>query len=203
MLQFLDKLTNGHSAEALAVLGILVIIRVVISLVISVSVKMKGHNEIGYFFLCLIFGIGGYIAAAALPDNRVLWALDDIYERLEQNGKDSDFDGIIVKNGDKRAPSGTVAYMPKASSGSEGKRSEAVTKLQQYWSKEEEKQEAKRKKKDEKDKKTEKKTAKQAKAVDKAAKRTAKKAQKELKKAAKQTDKENKKTKKKEADIDF
>ena len=54
------------------ILVLAVIVHVVFAFLFRNAARMKGHPMWRYFFLCLLFGLPGWILVAALPDRHII-----------------------------------------------------------------------------------------------------------------------------------
>lgn len=105
--------------------GVIILLRLVISIIITSQTKKKGYSEIPIFIMCFLLGIYGYVIAAALVDKRV--ASPKNSKQLPRQGQ-----SLIPDSTDTRTPNGAVAYMP-ADNGSNDMQSQAVENIKKYW----------------------------------------------------------------------
>ena len=61
-------LVSSQIGDALIAVLIGIVVHIVFAFLFRNAARMKGHTERRYFWLCLVFGLPGWILVAALPD---------------------------------------------------------------------------------------------------------------------------------------
>ncbi|MBQ9950329.1 MAG: hypothetical protein IJO93_06385 [Clostridia bacterium] len=130
MLSKLQEITNGHAMETVIIIAALIIFRVIFSLIMAVIAKKKGYGD-WLFFICLIFGIYGYIIVAALPDKILTMNLQTKPHDDVVYGDSA----VLPQTGETEPPSGTTAYRAHSVSDSAREQNGAVERVKEYWTK--------------------------------------------------------------------
>ena len=139
-MEWLENITNGHAAELIIALALLIIIRVIISLYMASVGKKKGYSDVLHFFICLVFGMIGCAMCAATPDKRLRSEIDELYELYSTLSGEipTGGEGIIPTTDTDDAPSGTTAYMPSGKGQSGDAQNSAVERIKRFWEKRDE-----------------------------------------------------------------
>lgn len=132
IIKELGVLIKNHFTEFIIALSVLVIIKAVLSLLITSCTKKKGYKEFPVFIMCFVLGIYGYIIAAALPDKRIKEFLEK-EARTQGSPQVRRSTGLIAHSNDRRSPHGAVAYMPDTSDLSARRQDRAVERIKDYW----------------------------------------------------------------------
>ena len=126
MLNWVNRVTQGHIMELIAAFGVIVLIRIVMALIMTGIAEKKGYSKTGVFFACVIFGLCGWIVVAALPDKALRSKVDKILSAKHISINDEIC--IVPQRNDNSEPSGTVAYIPRESIKAEKTRKHAAKK---------------------------------------------------------------------------
>ena len=65
-------LVTSQLGGEIFLIAVAVIMHVVFAFLFRNAARMKGHPMWRYFFLCLLFGLPGWILVAALPDRNIV-----------------------------------------------------------------------------------------------------------------------------------
>lgn len=139
IVAFLAKISNGHTELAILIIAIILIKHIITTLILTRSAKLKGHNEFGYFILCLLLWNTGYCITASLRDKKPKRKKRNVDEEsivLENILQESSNQILPAKNEPVQAPKGAVAYMNQTSNSHDMSEQEiASDRLKEYWGK--------------------------------------------------------------------